>query len=71
MQSGGMGDKIVIDGGAILKEDKLIGIISKQEGQGFNFLMNNVKSGTLEPNNLKQKIIFVTLEILIVKQKQK
>lgn len=69
MQSGGMGDKIVIDGGAILKEDKLIGIISKQEGQGFNFLMNNVKSGTLEPNNPEAENKFVTLEILSSKTK--
>lgn len=69
LQSGGMGDKIKIDGGAILKVDKMIGIISKEEGQGFNFLMNNVKSGTLEPKNPEAENKFVTLEILKSKTK--
>lgn len=69
LQSDGMGDKVEIDGGAILKEDKMIGMIRKQEGQGFNFLMNNVKSGTLEPKNPESENKFVTLEILKSKTK--
>ncbi|MCY6355744.1 Ger(x)C family spore germination protein [Clostridium sp. ZS2-4] len=69
LQSGGMGNKVEIDGGAILKEDKMVGIISKQEGQGFNFLMNSVKSGTLEPKNPEAEDKFVTLEILKSKTK--
>lgn len=69
LQSDGMGSKVEIDGGAILKADKMVGIISKQEGQGFNFLMNNVKSGTLEPKLPETENKFATLEILKSKTK--
>ncbi|KYH28551.1 MULTISPECIES: Ger(x)C family spore germination protein [Clostridium] len=56
--------KIFVNGGAIIKNDKMIGSISIEEGQGFNFLMNNVAFGTLEVTNPEYKDAFVTLEIL-------
>ncbi|MCY6371854.1 Ger(x)C family spore germination protein [Clostridium ganghwense] len=59
-----MGNKLTISGGAIIKEDKMVGVIKKEEGQGFNFLMDSVKSGTLEPKNPQAKGKFTTLEIL-------
>jgi Ger(x)C family germination protein len=55
---------IMVSGGAIVKEDKMIGVITKDEGQGFNFLINNVKSGTLEVTNPCDKSRLITLEIL-------
>ncbi|WMJ82336.1 Ger(x)C family spore germination protein [Clostridium sp. MB40-C1] len=64
LNSDGLGSKIKIEGGAVIKEDKLVNVIKKEEAQGFNFLLDNVKLGTLEPKNPEVKSKFVTLEIL-------
>jgi Ger(x)C family germination protein len=64
-------DKINVDGGAIIHKDKMIGTIKRQEGQAYNFLMNNVKTGTLEPLNPEAEGKYVTLEILNSKTKTK
>ena len=56
--------RLEINGGAVIKDDKMVGIIKTDEGQGFNFLMNNVASGTLEITNPCDINKFVTLEIL-------
>ncbi len=61
--------KLEINGGAVIKDDKMVSIIEKNEGQGFNFLMNNVSSGTLEITNPCDINKFVTLEILKSKTK--
>lgn len=58
-----------INGGAVIKDDKMISILSKAEGQGFNFLMNTVKGGTLEITNPCEINKFVTLEIVKSKTK--
>lgn len=58
------GKKIKIEGGAVIKDDKLIGTISKNEGQGLNFLMDKIIYGSLEPENPQVKDKFVSLEIL-------
>lgn len=63
-QDVGGDNKIVINGSAVVKNDKMIEIIPKELGQGFNFLLNNVKSGTLEVTNPDFPDEFVTLEIL-------
>lgn len=63
------GEHIEVSGGAIVKQDKMIGIIGKREGQGFNFLIDNVQSGTLEITNPDDERKFVTLEILKSKTK--
>lgn len=56
--------KLEVDGGAIIKDDKLAGIIKKSDGEKYNFLMNNVNSGTLEPANPMNENKFITMEIL-------
>ena len=56
--------KLFINGGAVVKKDKMIDSISREEGQGFNFLLDNVESGTLEIKNPDFPGSFVTLEIL-------
>ena len=61
--------KLQIDGGAVIKDDKMVSIIEKNEGEGFNFLMNSVSSGTLEIANPCDINKFVTLEILKSKTK--
>lgn len=65
----GEANKVFVNGGAIIKNDKMIGTLSKEEGQGFNFLLNNVASGTLEIANPDYPGKFVTLEILKSKTK--
>jgi Ger(x)C family germination protein len=64
-------EKLNIVGGAIIHKDKMIGTIKRQEGQAYNFLMNNVKTGTLEPLNPEVEGKYVTLEILNSKTKTK
>jgi len=61
--------KLEINGGAVIKEDKMIDVIERSEGQGFNFLMNSIKGGTLEITNPCDINKFVTLEILKSKTK--
>lgn len=60
----GEASKVFVNGGAIIKDDKMIGVLSKEEGQGFNFLLNNVTAGTLEVANPEYPEDFITLEIL-------
>lgn len=61
--------KLEINGGAVIKNDKMVGIIQRDEGQGFNFLINNISGGTLEITNPVDINKFVTLEILSSKTK--
>jgi len=61
--------RLEINGGAVIKNDKMVSIITTNEGQGFNFLMNNVSSGSLEITNPCDINKFVTLEILKSKTK--
>ena len=63
--------KLEINGGAVIKNDRMIGTLSRSEGQGFNFLMNSIKGGTLEITNPCDVNRFVTLEILKNKTKTK
>jgi spore germination protein KC len=57
-------DSIEIDGGAIMQQDKMKGLLPRRESQGYNFLTDQVKSGTLEVTNPSNEKAFVTLEIL-------
>lgn len=58
-----MEPRVEINGGAVVKDDKMISTITRDEGQGFNFLMNSVSGGTLEITNPLDINKFVTLEI--------
>lgn len=64
-----LNSKLEINGGAVIKDDKMVGALSKDEGQGFNFLMNSISGGTLEITNPCDINKFVTLEILKSKTK--
>lgn len=55
--------KLEINGGAVIKQDKMVSVLTKEEGQGFNFLMNSIIGGTLEITNPCNINKFVTLEI--------
>jgi Ger(x)C family germination protein len=66
-----MMDKIELDGGAVIQNDKMIEHIPRQQVQGFNFLSDRVKSGTLEVTNPSSPQGYVTLEILGSKTKTK
>jgi Ger(x)C family germination protein len=57
-------DKLKIDGGAIIDDDTIVGILPKEENQGYNFLTNRVKLGTLEVTNPSYEDQYITLEIL-------
>lgn len=61
--------RLEINGGAVIKDDKMVSIIKTEEGQGFNFLMNDVASGSLEITNPCDINKFITLEILKSKTK--
>jgi len=61
--------RLEINGGAVIKDDKMVSVIETNEGQGFNFLMDNVSSGTLEITNPCDINKFITLEILKSKTK--
>jgi len=62
---------ITIDGGAIIKNDKMVGKLPKSESQSYNFLLDKVKGGTLEVPDPKGKDNFITLEILKSKTRNK
>ena len=55
--------KLEIDGGAVIQNDKMISILATDEGLGFNFLSDEIASGTLEVTNPCDINKFVTLEI--------
>lgn len=56
--------KIKTNGGAVIKADKMVGVLDPREGQGYNFLNNQIKVGTLEITNPDDPNRYVTLEIL-------
>lgn len=57
-------DRVELRGGAVLKDDKLASRLTVEEGLSYNFLNNNVSSGTLEINNPQNPNSYITLEIL-------
>ncbi|MGK0465019.1 Ger(x)C family spore germination protein [Clostridium sp.] len=61
--------KLQVSGGAVILDDKMVSELTAAEGQGYNFLMNKVSSGTLEITNPCEINKFVTLEILSSKTK--
>jgi Ger(x)C family germination protein len=57
-------ERIEIQGGAVLKDDKMMDMLERADGQGYNFLMNNLKTGSLEISNPEQNEQFISLNIL-------
>ncbi|RXM71104.1 Ger(x)C family spore germination protein [Clostridium tetani] len=66
-----MENLITIDGGAIIKNDKMVNKLPKSESQAYNFLADRIEGGTLEIPHPKEKDKFITLEILKSKTKNK
>ncbi|MEW9096374.1 MAG: Ger(x)C family spore germination protein [Clostridiaceae bacterium] len=54
---------LTINGGAIMKDDKLVTEMPLHQSQGYNFLINRVKTGTLEVPYSDGENKYVTLEI--------
>lgn len=62
-------DRIQLDGGAVFQNDKMVEYIPMVQSQAYNFLRNEVHSGTLEVNNPSYEDGYVTLEIVKSKTK--
>ncbi|MGL4773995.1 MAG: Ger(x)C family spore germination protein [Clostridium sp.] len=56
--------RVELRGGVVFQGGKVIGKVDITEGFGYNFLTNNIKSGTLEVPNPQTQSGFITLEIL-------
>ncbi|SHK15240.1 germination protein, Ger(x)C family [Clostridium cavendishii DSM 21758] len=59
--------RLMLKGGAILKDDIMVYRITENEVFSYNFLNNKVKSATLELSNPLNQNSFITLEILNAK----
>lgn len=57
-------DKVAISDGAIIKDYKMVGRLREAETESYNFLIDNIKGGTMEVSNPNCSNNFVTLEIL-------
>ena len=57
-------DKIEINNAAIIKDFKMIDSLDRRQGEGYNFLIDNIKGGTLEVANPDADDKYITLEIL-------
>lgn len=57
-------DKVEISNAAIVKDCKMVDILRRSEGLGYNFLVDNIKGGSLEVPNPDSPKKFVSLEIL-------
>jgi spore germination protein KC len=55
--------KLGVNGGAVIRDDKMVGKLDESEGQGYNFVNDNVSTGTLEITNPCDINKFITLEI--------
>jgi Ger(x)C family germination protein len=57
-------ERMEIEGGAILKDDKMVEVLPRSDGQGYNFLMNKLKTGSLEISNPQVEGEFISLNVL-------
>lgn len=57
-------DRIEVSNGAIIKNFKMVDALDRRQAEGYNFLINNIKGGTLEVPNPTTKEKLITLEIL-------
>lgn len=63
--------KIEVINGAVIKKGKMVDIIDGQYGEEYNFLIDNIKGGSLEVTNPCSTNNFITLEIIKSKTKTK
>ncbi|MHC1684776.1 MAG: Ger(x)C family spore germination protein [Clostridiaceae bacterium] len=64
-------DSLKIDGAAILQNEIMVEYLTRGESQGYNFIMDKIKSGTLEVPNPITQDSYITLEIRKSKTKTK
>lgn len=63
--------RVELSGGVLMRDNKMIEKIDVTDGMSYNFLMDKIKTGTLEISNPQMNEGFVTLEILNSKTKTK
>ncbi|MGG7078731.1 Ger(x)C family spore germination protein [Clostridium sardiniense] len=61
--------RVELSGGVLMRDNKMIEKIDVTDGMSYNFLMDKIKTGTLEISNPQMNEGFVTLEILNSKTK--
>ncbi|WP_078409882.1 Ger(x)C family spore germination protein [Priestia abyssalis] len=54
---------VKLSGGAVFKEDKLVGFLSETEARGYNWIVGEVKSGVLSLPSLLEEEKLVSIEI--------
>jgi spore germination protein KC len=54
---------LVVEGGAIMKDDKLKDMMPTAEGEAYNFITNQVASGSMGVNDLNDKSKYISLKI--------
>jgi spore germination protein KC len=61
--SGKTSSHVRLSGGAVLKEDKLVGFLNEKEARGYNWVIGEVKSGVLSIPSLLEEGKLVSIEI--------
>lgn len=59
-----MEEKIEVGDASLIKNYKMIGKLKRDQGEAYNFLIDNIRGGTMEVTNPEYPDQFVTLEIL-------
>lgn len=54
---------LIINGGAIMKNDKLVEMLPSSEGQAYNFLINTIKQGSMEVADPRDSSKYISLII--------
>lgn len=54
---------LIIDGGAILKNDKLVERLPKSEGEAYNFLVNDISFGSMEVHDPRDSNKYISLSV--------
>ncbi|MDF2504495.1 Ger(x)C family spore germination protein [Clostridium sp.] len=54
---------LVVNGGAIMKKDKLVEMLPQSEGEAYNFLINAISRGSMEVADPRDKTKYISLAI--------
>lgn len=61
--------RVELSGAVVMQDNKLVEVLDVQDTMSYNFLTDNIKTGTLEIKNPQMEEGFITLEILDSKTK--
>jgi spore germination protein KC len=61
--SGETSQQVKLSGGAVLKEDKLVGFLNEAEARGYNWIIDDVNSGILSLPSILEEGKLVSIEI--------